>query len=115
MLAQAKQSMKFKDPKSDTWVLQASQEISAGSQLKKQADSARMYLNRVIQEHPGTPWELLARRELREPMGWKWTERYTGVNQPRQTDNGNGSPRPPRDDQRRMLPAPKPKRSVPLL
>jgi len=115
MLAQAKQSMKFKDPKSDTWILQASQEISVGSQLKKQADSARMYLNRVIQEHPGTPWELLARRELREPMGWKWSERYTGVNQPRPSDNGNGVPRPPRDDQRRMLPPPKPRRSPPPL
>jgi hypothetical protein len=34
-----------------------------------------MYLNRVIKEHPGTPWAYLAHRELTTPLGWKWTER----------------------------------------
>jgi hypothetical protein len=33
-----------------------------------------MYLKRVIDEHPDTPWEKLATRELATPMGWEWKE-----------------------------------------
>jgi hypothetical protein len=37
-------------------------------------DKALEYLNRVINEHPGTPWEFLATMELNEPLGWEWKE-----------------------------------------
>jgi hypothetical protein len=30
---------------------------------------------------------MLAERELREPFGWKWEERYTGVNEPAVANN----------------------------
>jgi hypothetical protein len=33
-----------------------------------------MYLKRVIDENPETPWEKLAARELSTPMGWEWKE-----------------------------------------
>jgi hypothetical protein len=32
------------------------------------------YLNRVIDEHPDTPWALMAQVELSEPLGWQWVE-----------------------------------------
>jgi hypothetical protein len=42
------------------------------SALKKMADKARMYLERVVKEHPGTPWARFAEDDLKVPMGWKW-------------------------------------------
>ena len=35
-----------------------------------------MLLRRVVDEHPATPWALLAQRELENPLGFKWTETY---------------------------------------
>lgn len=103
MLAKAKQGMKFKGQKSDTWVLKAADEISVGSVLDKQAKRARMYLNRVTEEHDGTPWAMLAARELKDPIGWKWTEEFRDVNRPVSGD-GEGAPKP---DARKMIKKPK--------
>jgi hypothetical protein len=99
MLAMAKQGMAFNNPQSDTWDLQPDDQVIVGSVLEKQANSAREYLQRVVEQHPGTPWALIAERELKQPLGWRWTERYTGINEPR-VPQGNGNPRPnrPRDN-----------------
>jgi hypothetical protein len=105
MLAKAKQGMKFANPKSDTWRLDRDKEITVGSVLEKQAEQAKSLLERVEKEHPGTPWAMLAKLELKEPLGWKWTESFTGVNAPRERP-ANPNPRPPRDDKARMLPRP---------
>ena len=113
MLAQAKQGMRFTNAKNDTWQLVRADEISVGSVLEKQADQAKQYLERVVREHPDTPWALLAKRELDQPFGWKWRETYTGVNEPRQVA-ANNNPRPPRDDKARMLPR-KERRPLPKL
>jgi hypothetical protein len=111
MLAQAKSGMKFKDPKNDTWVLQPSDDVSTvGSQTEKLAKQAKVYLERVVQEHPGTPWALLAAEELRTPLGYKWGESFTGVNKPQM--NGGGGNGNPADDARRKLAPPKPKRPL---
>jgi len=116
MLAQAKQGLKFQNEKNDTWTLKPANSITVGSQLSKMADRAEMYLNRVVDEHPGTPWALLAQRELKSPLGWGWTESYTGVNAPRENINSNDNPPPPgRNDERRMLNKPKPRRPPPKL
>ena len=70
MLAQAKSGMKFKDPKNDTWVLEETADVSkAGSQTEKISQQATMLLERVVRDHPGTPWALLAAEELRRPLG----------------------------------------------
>jgi len=115
MLAKAKRGLKFENERNDTWVLQHDNEISVGSQLQKLSDKSRTCLNRVVTEHPGTPWALLAERELSVPLGWKWTERYTGVNAPRESAGNNSPPPPPRDDRPRMIARPKPKRPPPRL
>jgi len=112
MLAQAKAGMKFKDPKSDTWRLEVDNDISAvGSQTEKLALQARMLLNRVVDEHPETPWAHYAAAELRQPLGYRWEEAHTGVNE-KKNDGGGGGGNRPSDDTRRTLAPPKPKRDV---
>lgn len=105
MLGKAKLGMKFTDPKNDTWRLVPDAEISVGSTQEKQAQQARTYLERVVHDHPRTPWALLAERELKEPLGWTWQETYTGVNAPRQVAAA-GNQRPPRDDKAKMIKRP---------
>ena len=110
MLAQAKTGMRFKDPKNDTWRLVPDKDISAvGSQTEKLAGQALTFLKRVVEEHPGTPWAQMAAEELRHPLGYRWDETYTGVNDPKNDGGGGGNPS---DDKRRMLAPPKPKRPL---
>ena len=114
MLAQAKLGMKFQDEKSDTWQLELSDEVTVGSQTEKLAKQASELLERVVHDHAGTPWAQLAATELRTPLGYRWTERFTGVNTPQMADAGNNNnvPAPPTDDQKRKLGPPKPKRNL---
>ena len=113
MLAQAKAGMKFKDPKNDTWRLEVDNDISAvGSQTEKLALQARMLLKRVVDEHPGTPWAHYAAAELRQPLGYRWEEAHTGVNEKKSDGGGGGGGNRPSDDMKRTLPPPKPKRDV---
>jgi hypothetical protein len=114
-LAQAKAGMKFKDPKSDTWVLEESDDLSkVGSQTEKIAQQAKALLQRVEKEHPGTPWALLASEELKRPLGYVWKERHTGVNEPKKpgTPGNNGTPGARADDKKRMMNGPKPTRTL---
>ena len=113
MLAQAKLGMKFNDEASDTWQLVPSEEVTVGSQTEKLAKQATQLLERVAGEHPGTPWAMLAATELRTPLGYQWTERHTGVNEPKMADGGgNNIPAAPADDKKRMLGPPKQKRNL---
>ncbi len=113
MLAQAKSGMAFQREDSDTWELVPNEDISqVGSQLQKLATEALVILRRVVDEHPGTPWALVAEDELRMPLGYVWRELHTGVNDPPQgPGNGNNNPQRP-DDRRRMLAPPKPRRDL---
>ncbi len=115
MLAQAKRGMKFKGEKNNTWVLKASDSVTVGSQLAKAAKSATDYLQRVVDEHPGTPWAMLAERELATPMGWQWEETFTDLTPPRAGGGGNATPRPARNDRAMMLKKAPPKRPLPKL
>jgi hypothetical protein len=76
MLAKAKQGMRFQNPKSDTWSLRPATDVSTGSVLEKEAAEARAYLERVVADHPETPWAMLAAKELATPIGWVWTEEF---------------------------------------
>ncbi|MDP6720633.1 MAG: VWA domain-containing protein, partial [Pirellulaceae bacterium] len=75
MLAAIKRGKKFEDESSNTWVLESADTIEASSALERLVDDAKEHLQRVVDEHPGTPWALIAERELAMPIGWKWTER----------------------------------------
>ncbi len=76
MLAEMKSSPKtFSDPKKfNQWRLIPSDKVESGPQVKKQVDLSRQYLQRVIDDHPGTPWALIAKHELSQPLGWEWRE-----------------------------------------
>lgn len=108
MLAKAKGGLKFKSPESDTFVLDPADEISVGSAIDKMAKQAREYLNRVVQQHAGTPWALLAERELKEPIGWKWGEKSLKLEQKKRMAGGGNNA--PQKDALRKLEKPKPKR-----
>ena len=115
MLANAKRGLAAKDPKTNTWVLRPAEEVSTNSQLERKAEQANKYLERVIHAHPNTPWAYLAQREMRQPLGWEWHETYVEPPEERRARMARNNNRLPRDDQRRMLERPKPRREVPRL
>lgn len=115
MLAGAKRGLKFKNEKNNTWILKPSDSVSVGSQMVKVADKAKMYLTRVVKDHPGTPWALLAERELKDPLSWEWQEDFTPAPKPMMGDGGNGNPAPGRDEKKMMLKKPDPVRPPPKL
>jgi hypothetical protein len=114
MLAKAKRGMNFQKPESNTWNLQATDSISVDSKLEKEAKLAQELLIGVIEKHKGTPWALLAQRELDHKMGWEWTESFTDLAPPPRMNNApaNNTPTPAQDEQARMLKPPAPKRPV---
>ena len=71
-----KDTPKFKNPKSNAWQLVPSEKVSDVGQSQAVADEAKKLLKRVVDDHPGTPWALLAQRELKDPFGFKWVETY---------------------------------------
>ena len=118
MLAMAKTKLKFENPENNVWTLEPADVIETGSQAQKLADKAKLYLNRVIEEHPDTPWALLAAKELETPIGWKWTESRQEPPQPREmrmNNNNNNNNNIPRTERPLNLPKPKPKRQPPKL
>lgn len=118
MLAKAKRGMSFKNEKNNTWELKPANKISVGSRLEKDGMRAVELLKNVAEQHKGTPWGLLATREMRRPVGWVWAESYTNLNPPARNNrpnNNNNTPRPGRDDQANMLKKPAPKRPIPKL
>ena len=112
MLALLKNGRNFQNERNDTWELVPADHFE-GTAMQKLAEKARFYLQRVVDEHPGTPWALIAERELATPLGWQWQEMYTGVNAPRQ-QMGNGNNKNNNNNNRNMMPRPKPKRSISL-
>ena len=75
MLAALKRGKSFSNPTSQRWVLEPSDQFEGNSTLQRIAEKARRYLTLVVVQHPGTPWEMIARRESQTPLGWTWTER----------------------------------------
>ena len=51
-------------------------EIHYSDKAAAAAKIAKDLLQRVVTEHPGTPWALLAQRELKDPFGFRWVETY---------------------------------------
>jgi len=73
MLANMKVSPKsFPNDQDNMWRLVPSDKIESGPEMRKAAEQAKVYLKRVMDDHPGTPWALLAEKELSTEMGWTW-------------------------------------------
>jgi hypothetical protein len=48
----------------------------ATERARADAEAAQKHLRRVLDEHSGTPWSLMAQRELSVPLGFEWRETY---------------------------------------
>ena len=71
-----KDAPKFQDAKSNAWRLVATDQILSGDKVDNVAKETRALLKRVVDDHPNTPWAVLAKRELKDPFGFKWVETY---------------------------------------
>lgn len=122
MLANMKVSPKpFEKETDNMWRLVPSDKIESGPEMRKAAEQARVYLKRVVDDHAGTPWALLAERELSTPLGWSWvaySEPIPGSNQLRANEQ-EVARLLLADEERRMEAAKKrpvaPKRNTPKL
>jgi len=54
------------------WRLEPTEKLSAPRDVRDLADEARQAFDRLIRERPGTPWEVLARRERVTLLGLQW-------------------------------------------
>ncbi len=90
VLAEMKaQPKSFEKQGSNYWRLVPAKEINSGPAVRKLAKQATEYLTRVIDDHPGTPWAMLAERELSAPLGWDWKEASMNLSSDGR-GNGNG-------------------------
>jgi len=62
--------------KSNQWILRPSDKLNYATNLRGQAKKSEEYLRRVIEEAPGTPWAVLAGRELQNPVGIRVVQRF---------------------------------------
>jgi len=116
MLAALKRGIKVSAENNNTWTLVPANEISVGGQYAKAAEKATELLTRITQEHEGTPWALLAERELANPIGWRWQDSFTDLTPRRQGNGGNGNNNAAAvNDAARMIKKPPPKRRPPKL
>ncbi|MBN8627354.1 MAG: hypothetical protein J0M17_17895 [Planctomycetes bacterium] len=74
LLAAFKSGRKATKPDTRLWRLEMADGIEKNSVLDSMAKKARQYLEKVIAEHPNTPWANAAQQELALPIGWKWIE-----------------------------------------
>jgi hypothetical protein len=65
---------KFTKPDSNAWRLAPDVEVHFSDKASAAGEQAIALLKKVIADHPGTPWALLAQRDLRDPLGFKWVE-----------------------------------------
>lgn len=114
ILADAKMGLLAKNKSTNRWILEPSDSLALlNSAVAKQAETARGYLMAVVENFPGTPWALMAQRELETPLSYVWIEgrRETVAGDTAARAVTVGPLRAPRDDEKIELPRPKPRRN----
>ena len=96
-----KDTPRFQNPRSNTWRLVPDATVRYSAKASEAGRLAEELLKKVVEDHPDTPWALLAARELKEPFGFKWVETFVPPPKPRE-DNGEARRRNP------AMPAEKP-------
>ncbi|MCS6852335.1 MAG: caspase family protein [Gemmataceae bacterium] len=88
LLGQMRKELPPRDPaKENGWRLVAKEKLETTErEFKAMLADARKNLDKLAKEHPGTPWEMLARRDRAMFQGLKWQA----------TNVGGGPRRPPR-------------------
>ena len=97
----------FVDKQSNRWRFKPSTTIRFGSSAQRQAAEATRLLTRCVEQNRGTPWEQLAARELKDPLGFEIEEGY--VPPPARPQMVAGNNQPPmgiRSEELRKLPRP---------
>lgn len=79
LLAEIRQGRKFENPQNNTWLLVPATDDLPKGPWTDTAQQANKYLQRVIEEHPDTPWALVAKQELATPLGWRLIEEFTDL------------------------------------
>jgi hypothetical protein len=69
-----RETPKFTKPDSNAWRLVPDKQVQYSDKAAEAAQEAEALLRKVVADHPGTPWALLAQREIQHPMGLKWVE-----------------------------------------
>lgn len=90
----------FVDQKSNRWRFHPDVKTHFGSQSERAAREAERLLKRCVSENPGTPWALLASRELEQPFGFTVDEAYVAPPPP--------PPPPPKSTAKPVKPPPPP-------
>ncbi len=90
LLEEVRVGKAFEEPRNNTWRLVPTNDIKLEGQQSTFATQAKDYLQRVIDEHPDTPWAALAKYELDRPFGWQLIEDYTDLT-PRRGGGGGGA------------------------
>ncbi len=54
------------------WRLASCEKMQSGKDVKDLAAESKKRFEKVIREHPGTPWEMLAKREQLTALGLEW-------------------------------------------
>ena len=101
--------------KSNHWIFKSDTRINYAKNVRGQAKKAEELLQRVLAEAPGSPWAVLAARELKDPFGMRIEERFIPPPKPRPASKAK--PTKPRirfepENRRPTKPAAKPKRPV---
>lgn len=73
--------------KSNHWIFRPDQQLASGATLKKLANESERLLKRCVNEAHGTPWSLLASRELQYPLGIQVIQRFVPPAPPPQVAN----------------------------
>lgn len=94
--------------KSNHWVLKPSKKINYAGSVKKQAEKAELLLQSVVDDAPGTPWAVLAGRELRDGFGIQIDQRFIPPPPPPKPGARNQA-----KPKRKVLFAAQPKKNVP--
>ncbi|MDZ4687973.1 MAG: vWA domain-containing protein [Planctomycetaceae bacterium] len=90
--------------------LRPDRDVHYAGGMQKVAKTAQMHLERVIAEAPGTPWAVLAARELKDGFGIRVVKGYVAPPPPakKAAANPNPKPRPKIIPETKPAPPPKP-------
>jgi hypothetical protein len=72
MLGQIRKEFPPRDSLYSGWKLASQPELNGDSKGKKSAKNAQKLLDKIVKDHAGTPWEVLAKREKLTSLGLEW-------------------------------------------
>lgn len=94
--------------RANQWIFRPKPELNYATNMKRLAQTAEALLRRCVDEAPGTPWAVLAARELRNPLGLDVDMRFIPPPTPRPRADSNA----PRKKRVRLAPDPRPKKAA---